>query len=362
MDKKQTDKMLEEALNLIKEGKTEKGISLITECASKGNAEAHYMLGCLFYRGEGMPRNYKKAIQHLNRACEKGNAEACFLLGSMYIEGKGCDKSCETAAKIWTQGAEAGNLSCAYNLSILYERGIGVAQDIHKSVSILRFCAENGLEQAAKKLETMKIPTDTGVDIEDLKKRAEAGEADAQYKLGTEYIRGRNIEKDKTEATRLFALSAKTGHFLSKLALFNRYYIDTEFDPCWTVACYWLNESIEHDARRFGIVHPNLLKALEELEKAKNENEKQKIKAHAAKAAELGYHGAYVFLGDLCEEDEKEAYGYYLKGSEHGDATAFLRLYDIYSNEKSELFNFEKGQEMLEKHAEISALMQLFTE
>lgn len=43
-------------------------------------------------------------------------------------------------------------------------------------------------------------------------KRAEAGDADAQYELGLRYLSGRGVVKDETEGLRLLALASKQGH------------------------------------------------------------------------------------------------------------------------------------------------------
>lgn len=350
-------KPLDSALSLLQNGETEKGVDLIRKCADKGDADALYILGCLYRQGDGLPRNYKRAIQSLERSFDRGNNAAAFILGTMYYSGQGCDKSPEKAADIWSKAAAKGELRCAYNLSMLYERGIGVKQDIHRALGLLRACAKSGFDPAVKRLEEMKVSTDEPVDIESLKNEAEAGDAKALYKLASAYLRGRGVEKDKAEATRLFALSAKGGNFLAKIALFNRYYIDAEYTHCWTCAEFYLKQIIEEDQKRFEIVHPNVVNAIGEINKANSEQDGETKKALAAKAAGLGYYGAYVMLGDLCGSDEKEAYGYYLKGTEYGDATAYLRLYDIYSNENSEFFDFDKGQKMLEKYEEIAALL-----
>ena len=69
-----------------------------------------------------------------------------------------------------------------------------------------------------------------GVDIhsdmtkfEDLRTRAEAGDAGAQCKLGVSYANGRGVEQDDVEALRWIRLAADQGHAASQCFLGARY-------------------------------------------------------------------------------------------------------------------------------------------
>ena len=350
-----------EVITEINNGDAQKGAALLKKCADGGNADAMYYLGYLFYKGNGVPKNYKKALSLFEKASNRGNTKASFILGNMLISGNGCDKSPEKAAEVWEEGAKRGNVQCAYNLAMLCDRGLGVRIDKAKSISLLRFCAENGMEKAKEILDKITVKQDNTENINELISLAEKGDAKALYRLGVHKMRGTKVAKNKTEATNLFIHSAKQNYFLACVALFNRYYIDEELEKIWSCAEYWLARSIELDKARFNIVHPNIVKAVEIFGNAQKENDKEIIAKMLVSCIENGFHGAFVPLGDL-QENENDAYGFYLKGANAGDATAYLRLYDIYSNKESPLFNEAKASVMLEKHEQIAKTVRQFSE
>ena len=59
----------------------------------------------------------------------------------------------------------------------------------------------------------------TAQSAEELRTRAEAGDADAQYNLGVAYAAGEGIPQDDTEAARCWRLAADQGHAVSQYNL-----------------------------------------------------------------------------------------------------------------------------------------------
>ena len=53
-------------------------------------------------------------------------------------------------------------------------------------------------------------------ELEDLRNRAEAGDAEAQNNIGWMYFFGRGVARDDTEAVRSFRLAADQGHTLAQ--------------------------------------------------------------------------------------------------------------------------------------------------
>ena len=54
-----------------------------------GDAEAQYLLGCQYYAGQGVPRDYVRAAALYQAAAEQGYAAAQLNLGGMYYAGLG---------------------------------------------------------------------------------------------------------------------------------------------------------------------------------------------------------------------------------------------------------------------------------
>ena len=59
--------------------------------AEQGLVQAPYNLGVMYYHGQGVNVNYKKAIEWLEKAAEQGHADAQYNLGIMYDNGQGVD-------------------------------------------------------------------------------------------------------------------------------------------------------------------------------------------------------------------------------------------------------------------------------
>ena len=61
-------------------GDNRKAVEYYTKAAELGDVEAHYCLGCLYYNGEGVEKDMKKALLHLEQAAIGGHAAARILL------------------------------------------------------------------------------------------------------------------------------------------------------------------------------------------------------------------------------------------------------------------------------------------
>ena len=134
-------------------------------------------------------------------------------------------------------------------------------------------------------------------DLAELMKRAEAGDATAQWELGCWYQLGDRVGKDEKEAVKLFTKSADQG-FAKAQALLG--------------GCYERGKGVLKD-------------------------EKEAVKWYT-KAAEQGNDGAQLLLG-ICYsdgtgvgKDEKEAVKWYTKSAEQGFAVAEYELGVHYEN------------------------------
>ena len=61
----------------------------LTEVAEQGFAHAQFNVGNMYYRGEGVPQNYKQAFRWFTKAAWKGHGKAQASLGVMYNSGDG---------------------------------------------------------------------------------------------------------------------------------------------------------------------------------------------------------------------------------------------------------------------------------
>jgi len=57
--------------------------------ADRGNADAQFALGKMYFYGQGVPQDYAQAVNWFRKAADQGDAHAQNGLGAMYELGKG---------------------------------------------------------------------------------------------------------------------------------------------------------------------------------------------------------------------------------------------------------------------------------
>ena len=77
--------------------------------ADKGDREAQYSVGRVYFKGEGVPQDLLKAMDYFRRAAEQGNFKAQNNLGSMYAQGQGVPKDVAEAIKWFRKAADQGD-------------------------------------------------------------------------------------------------------------------------------------------------------------------------------------------------------------------------------------------------------------
>ena len=95
--------------------------------ASQGNVEARYLMGLMYAKGEGVPKDHEDAALSFRQAAEKGHAKAQARLGVMYAKGEGVAKDLVTAYA-WFSAATAQNLDSARKVKEIVAEGMSRSQ------------------------------------------------------------------------------------------------------------------------------------------------------------------------------------------------------------------------------------------
>ncbi len=120
-----------------------------------GGPDACYLLGIMYYKGEGTTADKGEAVNWLRRSAEKGNVRAAYNLGMIYDKGDGVTQDLAEAAKWYRKAAEKGHAQSQFNLGLMYTNGEGVAKDRNEAVKWLRKAARQGHVNARKLLNVM---------------------------------------------------------------------------------------------------------------------------------------------------------------------------------------------------------------
>ena len=167
-----------------------------------GDAVAQYNLGLSYYKGVGIPRDYKEAVKWFRLAAEQGNGDAQVNLGVMFYQGQGVPapprqserhffqrpEHYKEAVKWFRLAAEQANAVAQVNLGFMYDKGLGVPQDHDEAVKWYLLAAAQG-------------------------------NANAEYNLGVAYQEGCGVPHNQDEAIKLYRLAAAHGSKEAGLAL-----------------------------------------------------------------------------------------------------------------------------------------------
>jgi hypothetical protein len=97
-----------------------------TKAAELGNAEAHYKLAVLYHDGEGVEKDERKAMHHLEEAAIGGHPTARYNLGVLEVKnGRN-----ERAVEHWIIAANQGEDSSAKILMDAFRRGFIGKEDL----------------------------------------------------------------------------------------------------------------------------------------------------------------------------------------------------------------------------------------
>ncbi|WP_239427595.1 tetratricopeptide repeat protein [Snodgrassella communis] len=109
--------------------------------AQRGDADSQFRLGIIFYAGEEVSQDCKKAARYFSMAARQGNVNAQFALGVMYQNGDGVQQDYVKAKDFFIQVAKQGNASAQCSLGLLYKNGNGVKQDYFEALKYFQLAA-----------------------------------------------------------------------------------------------------------------------------------------------------------------------------------------------------------------------------
>lgn len=114
-----------------------------TPLADQGNAEAQFLLGKMYLKGDGVLADHEQAIKWFKASAVQGNAEAQFFLGSMYLLPQ---ENVAEGVRFLRLSAEQGNQDAQFLLGKTYIQGVqGVSRDPVQAEMWLWLAAKNNL-------------------------------------------------------------------------------------------------------------------------------------------------------------------------------------------------------------------------
>lgn len=268
--------------------------SLLKKAANAGNADAQYRIGYMNAKGEGTPKNPKRASEWYLKSAEQGNAKAQNNLGLHYQDGNGVKKDLAQAAKWYQVAADQGNVSSLFNLAWLYKEGEGVPQDETKAFELFL-------------------------------KAAEKGDMQAQFNVAVRYRQGLGVKADEEKELYWYRKAAIQGHLSSQENL-----CALEFKAeKWDEAYGWCQMA---EPKSQGSLPPFALGIIYLMGKGKHDIDNKKAFYFLNIASERGRPAADYALASMYDfglyvkADRKKAIELYQKAADGGVVSAHRRL------------------------------------
>ena len=203
--------------------------------AELGNAFYQYKVGETLYKrypDNGDADDLSLAVFWLQKAAEAGECDAYYYLGECYLNGYGFPRDYEKAVECFQTAAgertditsKNGNGFLAeeamLQLGHCYENGLFVPADRQRALKYYMAIIDGGdiEDESAQSALSRFSDRELGVD-EMLLERAEAGDAEAQYRLGAEFDK----KHLRFHAEKWYAAAAEQGHCDAEFSLAKLY-------------------------------------------------------------------------------------------------------------------------------------------
>jgi TPR repeat protein len=235
---------------LARAGNKVEAFDVYRQAADMGYAAALYAVADLYESGDGVERDYDKALSGFQRAASAGMLNAEVRIGRMHADGHGVPQNFSIARELYMHAAKAGSGFGLVSLGYMFENGQGVERDAAQALNFYRQAAEAGWPDA---LAAIGYAHEHGNGVEPNPKEAanfyrlayEAGSITGANNLGWAYGNGIGVDKDEKEALRLYRLAADLDEPAAQNNLGWAYENGLGVDPDLKEAARWYQRAVD---------------------------------------------------------------------------------------------------------------------
>ncbi len=203
----------------------------VIAAAEGGDAEAKFKLAQYYLHGAtGIDQNNQKALEYLRPAADAGHVPAMLYLGQCYDYAYlDLQEDDVTALDWYRRAAEKGDETASHKIGEFYENGYGGLQ---VNIEAAKENYRKGGEMGQVAIDRIETCARNRAELQRLKEAAEAGDVEAQYKLGQAYNYGQlGLAMDERKAAELFRPAADAGHAMSQCWLGMLYLVKDWLEP-----------------------------------------------------------------------------------------------------------------------------------
>jgi hypothetical protein len=100
------------------------GDGVLQEPCDRGEGASCFMLGSLYYGGQGVSRNLERSAALFQQSCTAGFTRGCGQIGESYLFGEGVPKDVTKARQILEKACDGGYGPACFNVGIMHRQGI----------------------------------------------------------------------------------------------------------------------------------------------------------------------------------------------------------------------------------------------
>ena len=128
------------------------GDGVLLEPCNRGEGASCFMLGSLYYAGQGVSRNLERSATLFQQSCTAGFTRGCGQLGESYLFGEGVPKDFARAGQILESACAAGYGPGCFNVGIMHRQGVAMPKDEALAEARFRQGCNLGYRQACEAL------------------------------------------------------------------------------------------------------------------------------------------------------------------------------------------------------------------
>lgn len=190
--------------------------------ANEGDVEAQRNLGYMYWLGNEVAQDEKKAFEWLLKAAENGDVTAQKAVSGFYHMGSGVEQDYTKAFEWMERAAQKGDAEAQLNLAQYYYEGRGVARDVDRTVEWLEKSASQGNAAAVNALNNIQSRAGEAVKLQ-TKRMTPTPESEMLYQTAMAHFNGSGTPQNLPKAFELASQAAAQGSVDACVLLGNMY-------------------------------------------------------------------------------------------------------------------------------------------
>jgi hypothetical protein len=151
--KRACDLGLESACSSVVDMVKTDGDAVLRQPCNQGDGPSCFMLGSLYYGGQGVTRDLEYSAALFQQSCAAGFTRGCGQLGESYLFGEGVPKDLIKAKQILESACDAGYGPGCFNVGIMHRQGIATPKNATLAQARFRQGCDLGDRNACQALE-----------------------------------------------------------------------------------------------------------------------------------------------------------------------------------------------------------------